>query len=357
MLTLLLFLFILSLLIVVHEFGHFIMARKMGVKVEKFSLGFGTQLFRKKTKETEYIVSAVPLGGYVKLAGDNLEEYKGHSYEYYAKPPGKRFWIIFFGPLLNYVLGFLCFWIIFVVGYPALTARVGGLIDGFGAKDAGIEVGDRILSVDGKKVELWEDLQFIIQEKKPGSLVQISVLRDDKEYDFPVKLLEKQMDDPLGEKRKVGLLGITPYEEFVTSRHGAGESFMLAARKTWALTELTGKAIWRMLMLKLSIREATGPLGIFFITSKVAQQGMIAVLNLIGLISLSLAIFNLLPLPALDGGHILLLAIEKIRGRMLSVKAERVITQVGFTFIITLAIIVTYNDFLRFFGDKLSKGF
>jgi len=357
MFTLIIFLFILSLLIIIHEFGHFIMARKMGVRVEKFSLGFGPQLFRKKTKETEYIVSAIPLGGYVKLTGDNLEEYKGHDYEYYAKAPGKRFWIIFFGPLLNYVLGFLCFWIIFFVGYPALTAKVGGLIDGFGAKAAGIQVGDKIIAVDGKKVELWEDLQFIIQGKKTASQVQVSVLRDGKEYILPVKLMEKQLDDALGEKRKVGLLGITPYEEFVETKHGLGESFTLAAHKTWVLTELTGRAIWRMLMLKLSIREATGPLGIYFITSKVAQQGVIAVLNLIGLISLSLAIFNLLPFPALDGGHILLLAIEKIRGKVLSINAERIITQVGFTFIITLAIIVTYNDFLRFFGDKLFKGF
>jgi regulator of sigma E protease len=357
MFTLIIFLFILSILIIVHEFGHFIMAQKMGVRVEKFSLGFGPHLFKKKDKETEYIISAVPLGGYVKLAGDNLEEYQGHSYEYYAKPPGKRFWIIFFGPFLNYVLGFLCFWFIFLVGYPALTAKVGGLLDGFGAKEAGIQVGDKIIAVDGKKVELWEDLQYIIQSKKAASAVQISILRDGKEYVLSVKIMEKQLDDLLGQKRKVGLLGITPYEEFVKTRHGFKESFLLAVHKSWNLTELTARALWRMFMLKLSIREATGPLGIFFITSKVAQQGIIAILNLIGLISLSLAIFNLLPLPVLDGGHILLLAIEKIRGKCLSINVERIITQIGFTFIITLALIVTYNDFLRFFGDKLFKGF
>src|SRR4030042_1455801 len=150
MITFLIFIFILSILIIVNEFGHFIAAKSAGVRVEKFSLGFGPQLLKKKRDNTEYSLSAIPLGGYVKLAGDNLEEYKGKSFEYLAKTPGERFRIIFFGPLLNYILGFLCLWLIFFVGYPTLTTKVGGLIDGFGAKVAGLEVGDKIIAVDGK---------------------------------------------------------------------------------------------------------------------------------------------------------------------------------------------------------------
>lgn len=355
MFTFFIFICILSILIIVHEFGHFIVAKKIGVRVEKFSLGFGPQLMKKRKNDTEYSIAAIPLGGYVKLAGDNLEEYKGEPYEYFSKAPGKRFWIILCGSLLNYALGFLCFWFIFFAGYPALTARVGGLIDGFGAKDAGIQVGDKIIAVDGKKVEFWEDLQSIIQSKKTAAEVKISVLRADKEQVVSVKIKEKQLDDLLGQKRTVGLLGITPADETIRVKHGFIESFLLGVNKTCDLTIITYQALWRMITAKLSIREASGPLGIYFITSKVAHQGMIAILNLMGLISVSLAIFNLLPLPVLDGGHILLLVIEKIRGKALSIKAERIVTQIGFTFIITLTLVVTYNDILRIFGDKISK--
>lgn len=358
MISLLIFLFILGILIIVHEFGHFIIAKRMGVKIEKFSLGFGPQILSKKKNDTQYSIRAIPLGGYVKFAGDSLEEYKGNNYEYMSKSPGQRARIIFFGSLLNYLLGFLCFWFIFFVGYPTLTTKVGGLIDGLGAKDAGIKVGDRIVAIDGKKVELWMDLQNIIQNKKADTLTRLSVLRDNKEYTIDVKIEERQLEDPLGEKRNVGLLGIAPEGEIIKVRHGFIEAFLLGINKTKELTIMTYKALWRMITGKLSLRESvTGPLGIFYITSKVASVGIIALLHLIAVLSVSLAIFNLLPLPVLDGGHILLLGIEKIRGRTLSLKTERIITQIGLTLIISLAVLVTYNDLIRFFGDKISRLF
>lgn len=355
MVTFLIFITILSILIVVHEFGHFAAARKVGVRVEKFSLGFGKQLLKRKIGETEYSISAIPLGGYVKLAGDSIEEYQGKPFEYFSKPPGKRFWIVFCGPLLNYILGFLCFWCIFFAGYPALTSRVGGLIEGFGAKESGIKAGDKIIAIDGKKIEFWEELQVAVMNKKDSSDVKVSVLRDSKVEEFTVKIKEKQLPDELGQKRSFGLLGITQSDEFIKVKHGFAESFLLGFNRTKEITAITYKALWRMVTAKLSIKEASGPLGIYFITSKVAQQGFLALLNLLGLISVSLAIFNLLPFPILDGGHILLLAVEKIRGKVLGIKAERIITQIGFTFIITLTIIVTYNDILRNFGDKISR--
>lgn len=359
MISLFIFLFILGLLVIVHEFGHFISAKRLGVKVEKFSLGFGPTLLSKTKFDTQYCLNAIPLGGYVKLAGDNLEEYKGQNYEYLAKPVGKRFWIIILGPLLNYILGFLCFWFIFFVGYPTLTTKVGGLLEGFGAKDAGIQVGDRIIAVDGKRVELWEELQNIIQSKKQATTVSVSILRDSQQYTIEVNIKEKRIDDALGQKRNVGLLGITPFfDEFVKVRHGLFDSFFLSIQKVFDLTSTTYKALWRMTTGKLSMRESvTGPLGIFYITSKTANLGIIAILHLIAVLNVSLGIFNLLPFPVLDGGHIVLLGLEKIRGRLLGLKAERLITQIGMTAIITLALIVTYNDISRFFGDKISRLF
>ncbi len=358
MLNLLIFLFILSLLIIVHEFGHFVVARRMGVRVEKFSLGFGPQLLKKKRNDTEYTISAIPLGGFVKMAGDNLEEYKGQPYEYFSKTPGQRFQIIFFGPLLNYILGFLFFWLIFFVGYPTLTSKVGGLLDGFGAKEAGLQVGDKIIAVEGKKVDYWEDLQNMIQSKEAATKVKLSILRREQEFQVDVRIKEKQLDDQLGEKRSVGLIGITPFDEIVKVKYGFINSFFLGLKKIFDLTIMTYKGLWRLSTGKLSVRESvTGPLGIFYITSKAASLGIIAVLHLVAVLSVSLAIFNLLPLPVLDGGHILFLGLEKLRGKTLGEKSERIITQIGVTVIVSLAIFVTYNDILRFFGDKLSKFF
>jgi regulator of sigma E protease len=356
MISLLIFLFILGILIIVHECGHFFIAKRLGVRIEQFSLGFGPQILKRKNNDTEYCINAIPLGGYVKLAGDNLEEYKGNPDEYLSKPPKERAAIIFCGSLLNYILGFLCFWFIFFAGYPNLTTKVGGLVDGFGAKEAGIQVGDKILAVEGEKVDYWEDLQKIIREKKSAHIVSLLVQRENKELALEVKIKEKQLSDLLGEKRNVGLIGITPADEIIKVRHGIFTSFILSIKKTANLTLMTYKAIWRMVTGKLSLRESvTGPLGMFYITSQAATQGIIVVIHLVAVLSISLSIFNLLPLPVLDGGHLVLLAIEKIRGKGISLKTERIINRIGLTLIISLAVIVTYNDLLRFFGERITK--
>jgi regulator of sigma E protease len=334
------------------------MAKKSGVRVEEFSLGFGPKLFKKKSGDTEYSVAAVPLGGFVKMAGDNIEEYTGKSDEYLSKKPGQRFNIIFFGPLLNYILGFVCFWLIFFAGYPTLTTKVGGLIDGYGAEKAGIQVGDVITAIDGKKIQYFEDLQKEIHSKKEAATVELSVKRGAQELQIPVNIREKKLDDALGQKKNVGMIGITPYDEVIIVKHGIFESLILGAVKTVDLTAMTYKGLWLMVTGQLDMRESvTGPLGIFYITSKAARLGAIAVLHLMAVLSVSLAIFNLLPLPVLDGGHLFLLALEKIRGKGLSIKIERVITQVGVSLIITLALFVTYNDIVRIFGEKISKFF
>lgn len=356
MLTLFIFLVILGVLIVVHEFGHFIAARRVGVRVEKFSLGFGPRLLKRKKGQTEYSLSLIPLGGFVKLAGDNLEEYKGRSFEYFAKPPGKRFQIIFAGPFFNYILGFFCFWVIFFTGYPTLTTKVGGLLDGFGAKAAGLRAGDKITAVDNRPVASWEELQNIILDRKANDTVRLSVLRQEEQFEADVLLKEKQFDDALGEKQKVGLLGIEPdFKDSVFVRYGFFKSFYMGINKTWVLTQLTYKGLWRMITGKIAVRDsAAGPLGIYFITSKVASQGVTALLNFVGIISVSLALFNLLPFPVLDGGHILFLAIEKLRGKTLGIKTERIITQMGLAVIISLFLFITYYDIMRAFGDKIT---
>lgn len=356
MIAIIIFVLILSLLIIVHEFGHFIAARKNGVRVEQFSLGFGPRILKKKRGDTEYSLSLIPLGGYVKMAGDSQAEYKGLPDEYLSKPCGRRFQIIFFGPLLNYILGVLFFWLILFIGYPSLTTKVGDLMDGYGAKAAGLEKGDQIVAVDGNKVNLWEELQRQIRERKIKSSVDLDVLRDGKELKFNVLIKEKVVDSQLGERRALGIIGISPFDEVVEVKHGFFESALLGFRKTINLTVMTYKGLWMLASGKMSMRDSmTGPLGIFFITSNAAKLGIIALLHLIAVLSVSLAIFNLLPLPILDGGHLFLLGLEKLRKKSLGIKAEEVINNIGFTLIISLALFVTYNDIARLYGDKISK--
>jgi len=358
MISTIVFILVISILIVVHEFGHFIAAKKRGVKVERFAVGFGPVLFTHKGKDTEYSICAIPLGGYVKMAGDSQEDRKGAPDEYFSQPPGGRFQIIFFGPLLNYVLGFLCFWFIFVAGYPKLTSTVGTVLEGYGAKDAGIMTGDSIIAIDGQAVHFWEDLQNIVQRKKSAVKVKLSVVRNGSPYTFLVSIKEKSTDDLLGKKHTVGLIGITPSDNTEIVRHGFFTSAGFALEKTWDLTVLTYNAIWRMLTGQMSMRESvTGPLGMFYITSKVAQLGIIAIIHFMATISISLCIFNLLPIPVLDGGHIFLLFIEKLKGKSVSAKLERVVTQAGFALLIMLVVVVTYNDIVRLFGERIVKLF
>ncbi len=358
MVTFIIFIIILSVLIVVHESGHFFCAKAFKVRVEKFSLGFGPVLIKKKRKETEYSIALIPLGGFVKMAGDNLAEYKAAADEFLSQSPGRRFWIVACGPFLNYLLGFLFFSTVSFFGYPSLVTKVGGLIEDMGAQKAGIQVGDEIKAIDGQKVAFWDELQKIIYSKKAEDKVVLSVLREAKLKDIEVYIKEKQVDDPLGQKKRIGLLGITPSGEVVIVKHGFFESFVVGAQRTWELTHMTLKALWLLISGKLSMRESvTGPLGIFYVTGQVASLGFSALLHFVAVLSVSLAIFNFLPLPVLDGGHIALLALEKIRKRQISPKVEDVITRVGFVLIVSLAVFVTYNDILRFFGDKIAKFF
>jgi regulator of sigma E protease len=354
MISLLAFLFVLGVLIIAHELGHFMAAKKMGIRIEKFSLGFGYKIISRKKDDTEYTINLIPLGGYVKFAGDTLEEYKGQQDEFLSKAPRQRAFVIFMGPALNYALGFLCFWIIFFSGYPSLTTKVGSLVDGYGAKAAGIRAGDTVVAVDGEKVQFFEDMQKLIQNKKAAETVKLSVKRNGQESSFDVRIKEKALPDLLGKKRAVGLIGITPADEVIKVKHGPIKAFGLAVLKTWDLTVLMYKAFWRMITGNLSVRDSvSGPLGIFYITAQAAQLGPTALLHLIAVLSVSLAIFNLLPMPILDGGHIMFLVIERIRGKQLSLKAEQIVTQTGLTILLSLVVLVTYNDIMRFYGDKI----
>ncbi|MCM8779848.1 MAG: RIP metalloprotease RseP [Candidatus Omnitrophica bacterium] len=358
MLSLFIFIVILSILIVVHELGHFILAKRVGVKVETFSLGFGPKLFSLRRRDTEYALRIFPLGGYVKLAGDNWDDYKGKPWEYLAKPLKERAKILVAGSGFNYILAFFCLWLVLYIGYPMLTAKVGEILKGMPAETAGIKAQDKILAVDGQKINYWDDLQKIIQ-KRGGRIVSLSIMRGNETFVIDVPVQKKEITTIWGNKQSIGIIGVTPEGEFIKVRHGILSSFLLSVQKTWEMTYITLKGIVWLILRKISLKESvTGPVGIFFIARGTIKMGIAAILHMIAVLSLSLSIFNILPLPILDGGHLVLLAVEKAKGRIFIKKFDQVWSRVGLTFIVLVGLWVFYNDLVRFgVFEKIAKLF
>lgn len=360
MLSLISFLIVLSVLVLIHEFGHFIVAKKSGVRVEKFSFGFGPKLASIKRGDTEYIISAIPLGGYVKMAGDDPgEELKGEKWEFLSKKISERFWIIFAGPALNYVLAFLIFSVIFMFGSPTLTTEVGSLLKDYPAQKSGMLEGDRIIKVDGSQVKYWEDMTLMIHKHVEGP-VKLTFERKGETLDLEIQPVIKDVKDIFGKTQKIALLGIAPSQKIENVKYGFFQSFGMGFKKLMNLTAITYKALWLIVTGGMSLKESvTGPIGIFIMTGKAAQMGIIYLVHLMGLLSASLAIFNLLPLPVLDGGHILFLMIEKVRGRPLSLKTQEIISNIGVAFLILLTVFIFYSDIMKFgifnFIGKLFK--
>lgn len=359
MLSLISFLIVLSILVLVHEFGHFIVARRLGVRVERFSFGFGPKIFSIKRGETEYLISAIPLGGYVKMAGDEPGEgLVGDKWEFLSRTISERFRIIFAGPLLNYVLAFLIFSVIFMFGSPTLTTEVGALLKGYPAESQGLAVGDKIVSIDGKPVKYWEEMTGIIHKHTFGAM-RLSVERAGRISDIEIKPMVRETKDIFGNKTRIALVGIAPSQRIESVRYGPIQSLYMGFKKLMQLTYVTYKALWSIVVGRLSLKESmTGPIGIFVITGQAAKMGLVYILHLMGILSASLAIFNILPLPVLDGGHIIFLAIEKLRGRPLSIKTQERVTNLGIAFLVLLTVFIFYSDIIKFgIFDKVIKIF
>ena len=343
------FIAVLSILVIVHEFGHFIVAKKTGVRVEKFSVGFGPEVFGVTKGGTRYSISLIPLGGYVKLAGETgEEELKGESWEYLSRTVGERAKIIFAGPLLNYILAFFIFSFIFVIGYPTLTTKIGQVISDYPGAAAGVKAGDVILEINGQEVNYWEDVTNSIHTNKEPE-IDLLVERGGRLVDLKVTPKSQEVKTIFGSKKRVGLIGIMPSEEIVYVRHNVIKSVYMGGKKLVMLTYITYRALWASFTGVIPFKESiTGPVGIFYITGQAARMGIVYLLHIMGILSASLAIFNLLPVPVLDGGHLLFIAIEKVRGKPVSHRVQENITQVGLALIICMMLFVFYNDFMRF---------
>jgi len=339
---------VLSVLIVVHEWGHFLTAKKLGVKVERFAIGFGPTLFARKQKGTEFAVRLIPLGGYVKMAGDERATCEGKRDEFYSQSPGHRALIVLNGPVVNFILAYICLCFVFVLGYPDLAPRIGKVLEDYPAQMAGLLQGDKILSIEGQKVETWSDVQRVIMEAKKEGL-NFSILRDEQMVQKMVHPRIERRKNIFGQVKDLPIVGIAPEEEVVVFRYPIQESFGRAFKKLVEITVLTYKSIYFMITGTMSAKDSmTGPIGIYYIVKTAADMGLSHLLYIVGIISASLAIFNLLPVIPLDGGHLFLLVIEKIRGKALPQKVDEAIARIGFSLIITLALFVFYSDFARF---------
>jgi regulator of sigma E protease len=212
-LSLISFLAVLSILVLVHEAGHFMTAKRLGVRVEKFSFGFGPKLFSVKRGDTEYLISAIPLGGYVKMSGDEpWEKLAGGRQEFLSRSIGDRFKIIFAGPLLNYALAFLIFSVIFMFGSPTMTTEVGGLMKDYPAARQGLAVGDKITAVDGKSVKYWEDMTEAIHKHNESPMV-LTIVRDGKTLDKEITPTVRKTKDIFGAEVSIALIGVTPSQK------------------------------------------------------------------------------------------------------------------------------------------------
>lgn len=339
----------LSVIILVHEWGHFLVARRIGVKVDRFSLGFGPRLFGVVHRGTDYCLCLLPFGGYVKLAGEASDERvktKGHSWEYRSRSVGERFLIVLAGPAINYLLGFFLFFIVFMVGAPVYTSTVGQVLEDFPAAEAGLQVGDQILAIDEEPVEFWEEMTQLIRSKT-GSMT-LTLEREGERLTQVVEPKMMERKSLLGKTSQIAMIGITP-SEIRTQRYPLGQALFKAGYQIWFLTKITLQALFQVFTGALSFRDSfLGPVGIFKVTSAVAEQGILSLIQLMAVLSTSIGLFNLFPIPVLDGGHLAFLAAEKIKGKPVSIRTQETLYRLGLAFLLLIMVAVTYNDFMRF---------
>jgi len=346
-------LIVLGLLILIHELGHFIACRLTGVRVEKFSIGFGPEIFRIQGPETAYVISLLPLGGFVKPAGEMVSEVEGDepkAGEYLAAPWLSKIFIVTAGVIMNYFLAFVLFSWVFMIGRPIPGTVIGGFIDGYPAKASALSAGDRIISINGLGVETWQQMTEEIN-RLDGSELLLTVEKNGTAgalYDVHLTPKVENAKDLFGKPVTAKRLGVTPSPESqVFEKFSFREALVKGADSVIHLTVLTHKAIFYMLTGQMSARSMSGPIGIVAMTGSAAQLGLPYVIQLAASLSVSLAVINLLPIPALDGGHFFFLLWEGITRRRISYKVQEKLTQAGFALLMLLMVFVIYNDLLN----------
>ncbi len=358
MMTIFGFVVVLGILIFVHELGHFIAARLLGVGVTKFSLGFGPRIAGFCWNKTQYMISAIPLGGYVKLVGESEDEEVPEEdlpFSFSEKPVWARMVIVAAGPFFNLLSAVLIFFAIFsTTGLIELLPVVGGVEKGGPAMAAGLQKGDTILSVDGKKVEAWHELSDLIAESG-GRKISIEVMRDGKRLMLQVQPEKKTITTPDGENITRYMIGISADESaFRTIRLSLLDAAAESISRTWLVARMTVSGIAGVVSGELSPKNVGGPLFIAEVAGKQARAGLLPLASFIAVISISLGLLNLLPIPVLDGGHLMFFAIEAVTRKPVSMRVREAAQQVGIVILLFLMALAFYNDITRFFTANLN---
>jgi regulator of sigma E protease len=353
------FLIVLSVVVFVHEFGHFWIARRCGVKVETFSIGFGPELWARVDKlGTRWRVALLPLGGYVKMFGDADPSSFGPDEKaqeltaaekkiaFFAQPVWKRFSIVFAGPAANYVFAILLLaGLFFINGQPYTSTKVATVVEDTAAAKAGFKEGDVILNVDGGKIDSFEDLKRVIS-LNTGTPVVVGLEREGRPMEITVTPDVVRATDRLGGDHTSGRLGVASTEK-VFRDLGPVEAIRESFVQTWNITSDTLKGVGQMIMGIRSAEELGGPLRIAEMSGKVAQDGVFALFWFIVVISINLGLINLFPIPLLDGGHLLFYIAEGLRGRPVSERVQEYGARFGVAALLSLMLFATWNDLVH----------
>lgn len=357
------FLFVLTIVVFFHELGHFLAARWCGVGVKVFSVGFGPELFGFNDRRgTRWRLSMIPLGGYVKFLGDENEASQTDSAAleamseeerksaFAAKGVGARAIIVAAGPLANFVLAIAIFATIFALyGRQVTTPRVDSVVPGGVAEQAGFLPGDIIIEIDGAPIKDFSQLQRIVSVSSDVPL-EIVVQRGEDEIALTATPQRQEITDRFGNTHRVGILGIqrnTTGADITVERYSVPSAIGLAVSETWFVTERTLSYLYAVVVGRESADQLGGPLRVAEISAQVATIGFLALINLAAILSISIGLINLFPVPMLDGGHLMFFALEAIRGRPLSERAQDIGFRIGFAAVLMLMIFATWNDIIH----------
>ncbi|WDP89264.1 MAG: RIP metalloprotease RseP [Desulfobacter sp.] len=347
------FIIVIGVLVFFHELGHFLVARLCGVGVEVFSLGFGPKLLRRRVGRTEYCISAIPLGGYVKMVGEEAGaeiDPADKALSFSHKSLGKRAAIVGAGPAFNFVLAILIFYLLYQVSgiYMALP-KVGRVVENSPAQTAGLQSGDLIKEVNDTPVKAFEDIPAIIAEGG-GKEVFVLVQREGEVVGFTMVPEIKEGKNLFGEAENRYVIGIVGSGETFHERLGPIRAMGRSIADTWGLVKLTVLSVVKMINGTVSADNLGGPIMIAQMAGQQAKAGVVNFVWFIALLSVNLGIINLFPIPVLDGGHLLFFGIEALIGRPVSDKLREKLIQFGAAVLVTLMIFVFYNDIVRIFN-------
>jgi regulator of sigma E protease len=367
------FLFVLTIVVFVHEYGHFWVGRRCGVGVKAFSIGFGRELFGWNDRHgTRWKISAIPLGGYVKFVGDmNAASVSDdaalarmsaaeRAISFHTQSLPKRAAIVAAGPVANFILAILVFAAVaYFAGRQVLAPRIDTVQPGSAAEAAGFRPDDLVVSIDGRSIASFSDMQRLVSTSA-GDTLEFVVERNGRRLNLQATPTVREVEVPGFGKQRMGLLGVQGSKDpadvrFV--RYGPVESLALGAHETWSVIDRTFNYLGKLISGRESAQQLSGPIGIMRVSGEVASMGGVGpLISLIAILSVSIGLINLFPIPLLDGGHLLFYAVEAVRGRPLSDRAQEIGFRIGLAIVVMLMLFATWNDIVHLGASFTGRG-